>query len=113
MDWTSATRLGFHSPGWNVPAFDRLIEIHYHYYLWHGNMSIALVGAFVMRWTADGVHIGEAVMVIPLIGLFIVASRDALAKYQTRVAGVSWELGSLRCDTIGHELRDQVSGSDA
>ncbi|MCA9078463.1 MAG: hypothetical protein KDA93_25775 [Planctomycetaceae bacterium] len=110
---------GLQQPVWDftqlaerVSAFDRLIEIHYHYYLWHGNMSIALVGAFVMRWTADGVHIGEAVMVIPLIGLFIVASRDALAKYQTRVAGVLGA-GSLGVTQSVTSSGDQVSGSDA
>lgn len=54
-------RTGLRPPAWNfslldqrVSAYAILIEIHYHHYLFHGNMEIAILWAWVVRRWALG-----------------------------------------------------------
>ena len=86
---------GLRQPPWDfsqladrVSAFDTLIEIHYRFYQHYANMIVALVGCFLLRWTAVGFRVGEAVAVLLFTCLYGVASRDTLNKYYARVAGV-------------------------
>ena len=86
---------GLRQPPWDfsqladrVSAFDTLIEIHYRFYQHYANMIVALVGCLLLRWTAIGFRVGEAVAVLLVTSLYGVASRDTLRKYYARVAGV-------------------------
>ena len=52
-DWT-----GLRQPLWNFPDFadkvagyDMLNEIHYRYYQFYGNMTVATIAAFGLRWS--------------------------------------------------------------
>lgn len=86
---------GIRQPPWDfsqladrVSAFDTLIEIHYRFYQHYANMILALTGCLLLRWTAVGFHVWEAVAVLLLLVLYFIASKDTLAKYYERVAGV-------------------------
>ncbi|MEZ6146947.1 MAG: hypothetical protein R3B91_16330 [Planctomycetaceae bacterium] len=46
------------------------------------------MGCSLLRWTAVGFRVGEAVAVLLCTCLYGVASRDTLNKYYARVAGV-------------------------
>lgn len=65
----------------NVAAFELLLQSHYRYYKFYGNMVIALVCAYATTGYALGWR-GLAYWL--LAGLFLVASRDALRKYYER-----------------------------
>ena len=79
-------RLDFARLGRNVEAFEFLIEIHYHHYLYYANMLVATALAYTchraagpllpLRWTDLGILV--------LAGIFFATSRDTLRKYQIR-----------------------------
>lgn len=88
---------GIKSPRWdfsqiqaNATAFDMLIEIHYRYYQFYGNMLVAIAFFCMARrvvlgfWTAP--ISGPDVALLPLILLFFLGSRDTLRKYYDRVS---------------------------
>ena len=86
---------GIRKPEWNfrkladsVGAFDRLIEDHYRYYQFHANGCLALTIASVMRWSAGGFNLGQALIVLLVNALLLVGSRDTLSKYYRRVEAV-------------------------
>jgi hypothetical protein len=81
-------RTGIQPPRWDfarlersVTAFEFLVDIHYLYYKFYGNMLVALVWSF--PWRGQGVGTQRLVYVL-LAGLFFLGSRDALAKYYSR-----------------------------
>lgn len=76
----------------NVAAFDVLVEIHYRYYQFYGNMLVSLL--FVLaarRFDAQAIPFGVAPFDLGLIGLssvFFAGSRDTLRKYYSRTANL-------------------------
>lgn len=86
-------RTGVVAPAWNVvklehgiAALELLIQIHYRYYKFYANMAVALTWSLAVggrtfgAWTVVG-HVA-------LMGLFLVASRDALRKYYERTSAL-------------------------
>jgi hypothetical protein len=81
-------RTGLRPPRWdfalldkNVAAFEFLIHIHYRYYKFYSNESVALAWAYV----AGGYALGwKGLLYLALATLFMLASRDSLRKYYDR-----------------------------
>lgn len=88
----------------NFTAFEGVVENHYRYYQWYGNMLVALIiAAFVQwpRWSALFQHPWQAVFVVLiLIALFFVASRDALTKYYARSSQLLSSISPERSATM-------------
>lgn len=86
-------RTGLRPPAWNFAILDHsvavlelLIQIHYRYYKFYANMVVALLwslatGGWSLGWKQN-------VCYLLLIGLFFVASRDALRKYYERTTSL-------------------------
>jgi len=94
IDWIHH-RTGTHQPDWDfgrlperVQAFDVLIEIHYRYYQWYGNMIVAVLSLGIMRTVVSGWSLSGSLMIAAVVALFTAASRDTLRKYYRRVDGV-------------------------
>ena len=72
----------------NIDAFNAAVQYHYRYYQFYGNTLIVVVcGTLVQRGPATmlGLSPAPALLVdLGLIGLFAIASRDALRKYYSR-----------------------------
>ena len=68
-----------------VEAFDRLIEIHYRYYQWHANSLVALVLAAVFRSYSHGLPAENLLLLLMIVVLLYLGSRDTLRKYYRRV----------------------------
>jgi len=68
-----------------VEAFDRLIEIHYRYYQWHANSLVALILAAVFRSYSHGLQAGDLLLLLMVVVLLFLGSRDTLRKYYRRV----------------------------
>jgi hypothetical protein len=89
---------GIRQPYWhfaalegNHTAFMTLVENHYRYYQFYGNVLVALVFLVAVRWPIQFTESKLlAFAIFALIGLFYLASRDALRKYYAR-AGVLLE----------------------
>jgi len=86
---------GLARPAWDfsllqqhVAAFDVLVEFHYRYYLFYGNMAVAVVFTSLIRhFAAPGGPIfldttDAAAMMLTLV--FLAGSRDTLSKYYRR-----------------------------
>lgn len=69
----------------NVAAFELLVTGHYWFYQFYANMVVALAWAYC---TLGDIRPGRAWIYGLLVGLFFVASRDALKKYYERVGGL-------------------------
>lgn len=94
LDWLHH-HTGIQPPSWdfsvlqtNLGAFLALVENHYRYYQFYGNTFVAL-GIVAIGYTSQPVLApGRAKLLVPLIlllmDLFYIASRDALAKYYSR-----------------------------
>lgn len=65
----------------NVAALEYLDLVHYRYYKFYANMVVALVWVYATRDYALG---WRGAVYLPLVTLFFLASRDALAKFYTR-----------------------------
>lgn len=85
-------RTGVEKPSWdfrqlrnNVAAFERLIDIHYRFYLWHANALVAVTLGVLLRWIAFGFQCSELLGLMVLDALLFVGSRDTLNKYYRRV----------------------------
>lgn len=87
---------GISDPGWNfsklqknINAFDRLIEIHYHYYQFYANMLIATVFVYISARISSGfqkIPFGWAEVIFLFLALlFFAGSRDTLKKYYRRI----------------------------
>ena len=94
IDWIHH-KTGIHQPDWDfarlsesVQAFDVLIEIHYRYYQWYGNMIVALLSLGVLRTIAFGWSLSGSLAILTTVALFSAGARDALRKYYRRVEGV-------------------------
>lgn len=69
----------------SAAAFVVLIEVHYHYYLFHANTGLALAFAGVAYVISKGWSSAWVVLaLLPLEVVFWMASRDALRKYYRR-----------------------------
>jgi hypothetical protein len=72
----------------SVDAFDYLVTIHYHYYLFHANSFVALAFAYVMRHVALAPTGSEwgwwDVAFVVLEVIYFLGSRDNLSKYYRR-----------------------------
>ncbi|MBY0458204.1 MAG: hypothetical protein K2V38_12760, partial [Gemmataceae bacterium] len=64
-----------------VDAFEYLVLVHYRYYKFYANMAVALVWAYAARDHALG---WRGAVCLPLVALFLVASRDSLRRYYHR-----------------------------
>lgn len=103
VDWLHHNT-GIERPEWdfsalqaNYRAFAYMVESHYRYYQFYGNMLVALVIA-VIGQSSLLFPLSEKppiliVVLIGLLALFYVASRDALRKYYAHTTGF---LGSLQ-----------------
>jgi len=88
---------GLQRPNWNdavlaekLDAFERLVEDHYRYYQFYGNLLIAILAAFGC-WRAstmgDVVPLGPPEIGVALvIAVLFAGSRDALRRYYRRTA---------------------------
>ena len=81
-------RTGLRPPPWdfallekNVAAFELLVHVHYRYYKFYANETVALVWAFIAQAAWHG---PQGLVYWLLICLFLFASRDALRKYYER-----------------------------
>lgn len=86
-------RTGIVAPAWNVAklghgiaALELLIQIHYRYYKFYANTAVALSWSLAVGGWALGVW--AIVGHVALMGLFLVASRDALRKYYERTSAL-------------------------
>lgn len=90
-------RTGIHPPQWdfsllqrNVDAFGVLVEIHYKYYQFYGNMLIALTFTYcARRWSLGFLQApvnGYDFAFLFLHSIFFLGSRDSLRKYYQRTA---------------------------
>lgn len=74
--------------GGREAAFARIVEDHYRYYQFYGNMLVALALLFVMRHTAAGTSWAQVDWADSLMAatgiLFFAGSRDALRKFYLR-----------------------------
>lgn len=88
---------GIREPKWDFAALpDRLnaflamVENHYRYYQFYGNMVVALAFAALLHRTECSLRFDQqgalTFAMFALIGLFYLASRDTLQKYYARVA---------------------------
>ncbi|QDT91473.1 hypothetical protein [Gimesia algae] len=86
---------GISDPGWNfsklqknINAFDRLIEIHYHYYQFYANSIIAMIIVYSARRISLGLWSAPMGWIEALLGIFLLiffaGSRDTLRKYYNR-----------------------------
>jgi hypothetical protein len=77
----------FRTLGSRIGAFEYLIEIHYRYYQFYGNMVVALLVAYAIPWnTGAASSIGwRDVGFVVLEALLFTSSRDCLQKYYRRV----------------------------
>ena len=97
--WAVVDRLhnltGIRRPYWDdsrlqecLGAFEALVENHYRYYQFYGNMLVAMLFLFAARLIATGRHIADVNpldCVILAIGvLYWAGSRDALRNYYSR-----------------------------
>jgi hypothetical protein len=104
LDWLHH-HTGIPRPAWdfsglqkNLAAFQGVVENHYRYYQFYGNMLVAVVIVAVAQLTGDTTTgLPLALLVIPA-GLLYLASRDALRKYYSRT-------GALLGVTQTHERR--------
>ena len=94
IDWL-LHRTGIDQPDWDftllperVQAFDVLIEIHYRYYQWYGNMIVALLSLSLLRTIALGWNWSGCLAILAMVALFYAGARDTLEKYYRRVEGV-------------------------
>lgn len=83
---------GIAKPAWNfsrlpqtIAAFDRLIEDHFRYYQFHANGLVAVITAAILHWTANGFRVSQCLLLIVVVSLLYIGSRDTLAKYYRRV----------------------------
>jgi hypothetical protein len=86
-------RTGLVAPTWNVAklghgiaALELLIQIHYRYYKFYANMAVAMTWSLAVSGRAIGTW--TVVGHVALMGLFLVASRDALKKYYERTSAL-------------------------
>jgi hypothetical protein len=98
LDWAHH-HTGIQPPTWdfavlqtNLGGFLALVENHYRYYQFYGNMFVALgIVAIGYRWqpvlSADKARLLMPTILM-LMALFYVASRDALAKYYNRASAL-------------------------
>jgi len=88
---------GIRQPDWDfttlqdrLNAFLAVVENHYRYYQFYGNMLVALVFFAVVQWPQWPSPLGRqgafTLIMFALIGLFYLASRDTLQKYYARTA---------------------------
>jgi len=103
VDWLHH-KTGIERPYWdfsalqaNYRAFEAMVENHYRYYQFYSNMLVALMIALIGRSSLlFPLSERPAIFIVVLIGLialFYVASRDALRKYYAHTTGF---LGSLQ-----------------
>ncbi len=83
---------GVKQPAWDwttlsarTAAFEILIGIHYRYYQFYANSIVAMFFAALCQWLTDGFDPLIILGCVALCGLFVLASRDTLAKYYERV----------------------------
>lgn len=91
VDWLHHLT-GLRQPDWNFTrlanreqGFGVLINIHYRYYQFYANSSVAVAVFLSARWTAVGFSGWEALVGVGLCLLFLAGSRDTLRKYYRRV----------------------------
>lgn len=78
-DWNFATLQG------NYDAFAGAVENHYRYYQFYGDALLAMVMAIAVHWFWGERGLGRVdVVLLLLIPLFFLGSRDALTKYYAR-----------------------------
>jgi hypothetical protein len=76
----------------SVAALEYLDVVHYRYYKFYANMVVALVWIYATRDYVLGWH---GAIYLPLVALFFLASRDALAKFYTRSGELLGPAGRL------------------
>jgi hypothetical protein len=111
--WALIDRLhevtGIKRPRWDdsrlherLGAFEALVENHYRYYQFYGNMLVALLFLFVARLVAAGRSIADInpldCAILALGALYWAGSRDTLRKYFSRA--------ELVLGTIEREVQD-------
>jgi hypothetical protein len=86
---------GIQPSNWNLrnlhartSAFEIMIEIHYRYYQFYANSLIAIIFSTTGWWVANGFRWPDLAIVIPLLILFFVGSRDTLTKYYARTGAM-------------------------
>ena len=93
-------------PG-SVDAFDYLNEIHYRFYLFHANLTVALAFAYILRHVAlaaSGYRWGWWDLSFAVLEIiFFLGSRDTLRKYYRRTE-------RLLAPKRGHVRRDSLEG---
>ena len=67
-------------------AMTLLVDGHYRYYQFHGNLLVALPIAISMRWLHQGFSLGELVTSLLVMALLFVGARDSLLKYYRRTS---------------------------
>ena len=110
-------RTGLPHPDWDdsrlqehLEAFDYLVENHYRFYQFYGASLVATLSAYA-AWRLSGAHesSGSAELIVSaLTWVFLVSSRDALAKYY---GGTALLLGTLK--ETRHDERTASSRSQA
>jgi len=102
---------GIQPPQWdfsalqnNYAAFDGAVENHYRYYQCYANMQVAIAAAVFMQWSewlTLFANQRQAIFVLLLIlSLFFLASRDALTKYCARTSALLFLTQSQRSATM-------------
>jgi hypothetical protein len=100
-----------------VDGFDYLVQNHYRYYQFAGNMLVAVVWSYAINRllkTSPSLGLGTDLGMMILVVVLFAASRDALAKYYHRthrlLGGVAEKAGQNMYNGIGHH--DGGSGND-
>lgn len=78
--------LSFSSLPTAVSAVETLVEGHYRFYQHYANMQVALTFSWVAAVFARGFDLSEFVVLITLVSVLFVASRNALVRYYDRLA---------------------------
>jgi hypothetical protein len=70
----------------HLEGFKLSIELYYRYYQFYANMFVAIVFAVACRILANGaLRITTALAIAVLEGVLLIASRDSLGRYYTRI----------------------------
>ena len=93
----------------NVAALEYLDLVHYRYYKFYANMVVALVWAYATRDYTSGWR-GLAYY-LPLVTLFFLASRDALAKFYEGLAYVQTRRAKPALDAFEAARASIVAGT--
>src|SRR5262249_37316445 len=96
-----------------LPGFDYLVQNHFRYYEFTGNSFLAIAVAYVLNRELGTLRIlGSAndLIVILLLLVLFVASRDALQKYYTRTRQLIGSLSPIQLG--GSDMIYSYNGND-